>query len=429
MRTNGKPIGASSNPMSSRTESGAIVSVLRRQWSRYGRALLLIAIVYMGIAAAGRLVYALPILVSDVVPWGAIDLINRYEEVHRWFAGLPLYGAVSNADYPPASYAMLWPLLGWLSLTPARWLWAATSVIAAGVLAYLFVRESEAESLQQRLFAALLIFSTYPTQMNILVGQLGLQVLALVVTGLVWLHTRSGRWWEDLAASMLLLPALVKPTLSVPFFWIVLVLPGRVRPLLFVLVGYAALTFLAATFQHDSVEILLWEWLGQTGSQVTVLEGHTNIHKWLAMAGLEVWMLPGSLVMLIAHGAWTYRNRRNDFWVLMGVAALVSRLWVHHRLYDDVLMLIPMIPLFRLARRRGGVNGNEVLAGILLAAFWATLHIPTWAFYDLSGTITALLEAGQTTVWLSALVFLVVQASRDRGVSGQREEKSGGYAA
>jgi len=429
MRTNGKPIGASSNLMSSRTEGGAIVSVLRRQWSRYGRAFLLIAIVYMGIAAAGRLVYAFPILVSDAVPWGAIDLINRYEEVHRWFAGLPLYGAVSNADYPPASYAMLWPLLGWLSLTPARWLWAATTVIAAGVLAYLFVRESQADSLQQRLFAALLIFSTYPTQMNILVGQLGLHVLALLVTGLVWLNTRSGRWWEDLTSSMLLLLALVKPTLSAPFFWIVLIRPGRIRPLGFVIVGYATLTFLAATFQGDGVARLLQEWLGQAGSEVTVLEGHTNIHKWLATAGLEAWMLAGSLVMLAVHGAWTYRNRKTDFWVLMGVAALVSRLWVHHRLYDDVLMLIPMIPLFRLALARGGSDASRALAGILLAAVWATLHIPTWAFYDLSGTITASLEAVQTTVWLGAMVFLIGRASRDRGVSGQREENYGGYAA
>ena len=33
-----------------------------------------------------------------------------------WFAGLPVYGSLEHADYPPASYAILWPALGWLDL-------------------------------------------------------------------------------------------------------------------------------------------------------------------------------------------------------------------------------------------------------------------------------------------------------------------------
>lgn len=387
----------------------AIVPAVGDQWARHGQTLLVVSIFYMVVAAVGRLVYAVPILVSDVMPWGAIDLINRYEEVHRWFSGLPFYGAVSNGDYPPASYAMLWPLLGWLPLASARWLWAATLFVAAGVLSALIVRESGSNTMPQRIFAALLIFSIYPTQMNVLVGQLGLHVLAFLMVGLVWMHRRRGRWWEDVTAAALLLPALVKPTLSIPFFWILLFLPGRLRPAVLVVLGYGALSLLAVSFQDAGVHVLLGQWLGQAGSQVTVLEGHTNVHKWLVLAGLESWTLPASVLILSAHGLWTFRHRRADFWLVMGVAALASRLWIHHRLYDDVLMIVPMISLFRLAVKDPRLGGRSVMAGILLAATWATMHFPTWAFYDVSESVTVSLEAVQTVVWLAVLAFLLVQ--------------------
>lgn len=392
----------------------AVVPAIRETWGRHGRTLLVVSIIYMGVAAVGRLVYAVPILVSDVTPWGAIDLINRYEEVHRWFSGQPFYGVVSNGDYPPASYAMLWPLVGWLSLASARWLWAATLFAAAGVLCNLIVRESGASTIPQRVFAGLVVFAIYATQMNVLVGQIGLHVLAFLAAGLVWLNRRSGRWWEDLVAAALLVPALVKPTLSVPFFWILVFVPGRLRPAVLVVSAYAALSLLAVSFQDASILALVGDWIGQAGSQVTVLEGHTNVHKWLAVAGLEGWMLLASAVILSLHGWWTYRHRRVDFWLLLGVAALVARLWIHHRLYDDVLMIVPMVSLFRLAVEDPRPGGRGVMAGILLAATWATMHLPTWAFYDLSEPITVLLEVVQTVVWLAVLGFLVGQAQGER---------------
>ncbi len=389
-----------------------IVPWLGRTWIRHGRNILIVAAAYMVVAAAGRLLYAFPFLVSDVEPWAAVDLKNRYVEVHRWFAGRPLYGIIENADYPPASYVILWPWLGWLPLTSARWLWAAGIAVAAGVLALITVRESGANTRIQRIFAALLIFSMYPTQMNVFVGQVGLHVMAMLLVGLVWLHRCRGRWWEDLFAATLLLSALVKPTLSVPFFWIVCVLPGRLRPMIFVVLGYGILSILASTFQGAGLLTLTGEWLGQAGSEVTVMEGNANIHKWLALAGLEPLMMPASLIILAGHGLWTFRNREGDFWTVMGVAAIVSRLWIHHRLYDDLLMLIPMISLFRVAATRPRLDYSHIVAGILLALTWAMMHVPTWAFYDLSDRFTVLLEIGQSFLWLGVLVFFVLHARR-----------------
>ena len=76
-------------------------------------------------------------------PSGAVDLKLRYREVHRWFAGMPtgVFG-----KYPPASYVLLWPLLGWPVFGLVRWLWVITTIGALIWLVYLVVKESGADT-------------------------------------------------------------------------------------------------------------------------------------------------------------------------------------------------------------------------------------------------------------------------------------------
>jgi hypothetical protein len=62
---------------------------------------------------------------------------NRLETfitLFAWFLDEPIY-AVPQRDLSSASYVILWPFLGWLEITPARWLWAVTGADArmAGV--------------------------------------------------------------------------------------------------------------------------------------------------------------------------------------------------------------------------------------------------------------------------------------------------------
>src|SRR5262249_14989759 len=155
--------------------------------------------------------------------------------------------------YPPASYILLWPFLGWLPFGPVRWLWAATALMALAWLAYLCVLESQASTGLQRLFIVVTVLSIYPTVNTITVGQLGIHCLVMLVTGLLLLCGGRGRWWEDILGSVLFVAALVKPITAVPFLWMVLFIPGRLRPFLLVSLGYAALTLLAASFEESSL--------------------------------------------------------------------------------------------------------------------------------------------------------------------------------
>ncbi|HSJ07813.1 MAG TPA: hypothetical protein VK936_14000 [Longimicrobiales bacterium] len=386
---------------------GVVAHRLSIAWHRHGTAIMAAAVVAMVIAAAWRIGNELPRLLFD--PDGAFDLRLRHHEVNRWFAGHEVYGDVERGDYPPASYAILWPLVGWLSLGAARMLWGVTALAALAGLALAAIRGSGARTRLQVLLAGLLPFSTYASAATLGMGQAAAHVLVLLVAGVLVLDRAGGRLPGDVAASALLLPALVKPTLSVPFFWIVAFRPGRLRPIVLVCLGYAGLTLLAIAFQDGPLAFRLGGWLSE-GPQP--LHGHTNIHKAMAVLGMERAMLPVTAAILLATGWWIFRRRDADVWILLGVAALVAQLSVHHRLYDHLLILVPTITLLRLAW--GGARPpalSDPAAGVLFAIVWFTLHLPPSMIAGPSA-LSALVESGQAVAWVACLAFLVRRASR-----------------
>jgi hypothetical protein len=394
---------------------------LRRWWAERGRTLLAFAIAAMVGAALWRLGNELPRLLWEMEGPGAFDLQLRHREVHRWFAGLSVYDEVERGDYPPASYVLLWPLLGWLDLTAARWLWALTTLAALGALAWIGVQATTPATRRQAVLAGLLPFSVYATSATIRVGQLGNHILPLLVGGILLLRHGRARWTEDLLAALLLVGALVKPTLVAPFFWIVCFLPGRIRPIALASVGYAAISLFAASFQQGELLSILQGWLGE---RPQVLRGHANVHKWLALAGLRSWAQPVSLAILALLAWWVFLHRRVNVWLLLGVCAIVAHFWMHHRLYDDVLILVPMITLLRMAGQGPEEDGSDVAAGVLFALTWLTVHAPA-SLLSMAPPVSTLMELVQTAVWLAVLALLMRRAAHDRRIAGLQPSNSG----
>jgi hypothetical protein len=392
--------------------SSTKIPVLRTWWTDRNTRLLRIAVVLLAALALLKLGDEFRRLIWESGRSGAIDLRILHELVYRWFDGRSVYSELITAVHPPATYAILWPLLGWLAVAPARWLWAATTVAVLGWLAYLTVRESGADTSLERVFVALLLFSMNATGVTIGNGQLIVHLLPVLVAGLLLLQRGRGGWREDLLAAAMLLVTLAKPSVSVPFFWIVLFVSGRLRPALLLALGYVALTLFAASFQEPGLGILLRGWLANS-SALAVRGGYANLHVWLFTLGLEQWILPASLLALMALGFGTYRHRHGDFWLLLGVAALVGRFWTYHRLYDDLLILLPMVTLFRIAQRGPSTDGSDVVAGMLLAITILAMLVPArlryapWPWY-------LLFTGGHALVWIAVLIFLLDRARRER---------------
>jgi hypothetical protein len=340
---------------------------------------------------------------------GAIDLRFYYNWTQAWFVGGAIYDGPSPAEYPPASFVILWPAFGWLTFGAARWLWAASLIPMMMWSGRLLVRGSLADTPVERWFVFLMLLSINATGVTIGNGQLVLHLLPMLIAPLLLIASGTGRLADDLLAAALLAVALVKPSVSAPFLLMAALVPGRVRPLLVAGAAYLGLTLFAVSFQHAGV----WSLLGRTVSNATAEAargGYGNLHNWLAATGFSAWLLPASAIVFGLLGVWIARHRRADQWLLLSVTAIVARLWTYHRLYDDVLIIVPMVCLFRIAKRDGIEQPVGVIARVLLGATLLLMWLParlSWAPFPWNLPFIA----GHPIVWLATLGLLLLPAT------------------
>lgn len=409
---------------------------LQTVWSRHRATLLQIAIALMTLVAVLKLGDEFRRLLWESGRTGAIDLKLRYKEVHAWFAGEPVYRVILTAVYPPQSYTVLWFLLGWLPLSGARWLWAITSLVMLVWLSRLTVQASTATNALESTFVALLPLSMIATGVTIGNGQLILHILPCLLTSIA-LFCQNDRWqkdlwqgnlwqrnlWQkDLLAAILFGIALVSPIITPPFLWIVAFVTKRLRPLLWVSLGYLAATVFALLFQFSNLSLIWTVARPQPGLPTGLVlgESYANLHTWLFNLGINVFHLSGrdprivgsmaisSLLVFLGLGLWIYWQRDRDLWILLGITAIVARLWTYHRIYNNLLILLPMIALFRILKHHPSMQQRS-LAGILFALTWFGMLLPA-SLQLYPGPLNWLATIGHPVVWLAVLFFLLNSA-------------------
>ena len=400
-----QPFGSGSSRMPSATR-------ILAWWGRRASAVLSWAALLMALAAVVWLSYQTWRLLWQWPPLGAIDLRQRYTETRALFAGQAVYRLIDTASYPPASMTMLWPILGWPSFATARWLWALLTIAALVCMARMVVRDSAATTRAERRLAMLLPFAMYATGAATGNGQLTVLVLVCLLASLPVL-LREDRAVPLAFAALGFVGALVKPSLAAPFFWMVLFRPRKPLPAIAIIALYLGLTAMAGLAQPMSTVQLIHEFLSRS-EDISIWgaahHGYANLHSCLGAMGRPAWNAPVSLVLLGLLGVWTWRHRRADPWLLMSAAAFAARFWTYHGWYDDLLLLIPMIALFRLAKQ-GTTDGQKVWAGSLLAAMVCSTVAPG-GLYLLPPPWNKVYVAGQIVVWLAACVFLLRATKR-----------------
>ena len=365
----------------------------------------------MAVAALCRFGFELWRLLGAPGRSGAIDLQARYGEVRRWFTDCPVYTLRRHAGYPPASYVLLWPLLGWSRWEVARWLWAVLNLGVLVLAVRFLLQQSGADRWRERLFVVLMLLAPYPVPVTLGNGQLGILALTAMVAGIFWLAPgRAAGWRRDLGAAGLLLLALVKPSLTAPFFWVVLFRPGGLRPVLLTAAGYVGLTALAEVFRSQPLVAELAA-LADLNALVVGRAGYAYVPLWLGGLGLLSWSTWASLSLLLALGVWVARNRHGSAWPILGVTAIVGRLATYHGVYDDSLILLALVALFRAAKQVRACGGRDVLAAALLALAFAPLLAPvTMAKMALPWNLIH--HALQPLVWVAIMVFLASEATK-----------------
>ena len=341
---------------------------------------------------------------------GAPDLHLRFGEVHAWFAGQPVYPLLPDAIYPPATYALLWPFLGWLAWPQARLAWFVLSLAAAAGLALLFVRECGGRTASEKLLSAILVFVAYGTGVTVTMGQLGAVVL-LALAGSLLLAVRGRGLRDDLLAGLLFAFALVKPSIAIPFFWLLLFLPRRLRPAFLAVGAYAAAMLVAVLCQPAAAADLLSGWVGNVAREPWRVGGYGNLLNALSVLGHPRLALPAGGAALLLLGLFVFFHRRAGLWTLIGGTALVARLFTYHRIYDDILVVFPLAALLRLVflgepgplHRAASASFGLLFLAQLLPSTLLDTRLGPWAF-----------RSFQVAGWLMALGVLTAAAWRER---------------
>ncbi len=361
----------------------------------------------LGLIAAVRLGRAFLRLVLESGPSGAVDLLLRHEETSLWFAGGDVYG-LHRLTYPPATYALLFPALGWSNSTTVRWLWAGVSVLLCLVLVRILWEACGLQTGRRRTLGALLVLSMTSTSVTVGNGQLGLVVLGALLATILALEADRPRrpWWPTL-----LLPlALIKPSSSLPFLWLFPAC-GRTFPLIGGLLFYVALSLFSSAFQGESLMTLLDSWFQQTRLNLNEA-GYANLDRLLTAPFVHDLQPLPSLLILLAGGLWVLVYRAADPWILAGVLAVVARLWTYHQIYDDLVLVPALIALYRHLGSLPGRLGQKRWEGIVLVLSIVSLIAPG----DLRLLVFPwgrLWEFWQVGVWL-ALLFCLVRIARQQ---------------
>jgi len=401
---------------------------------------------------------------------GAIDVQNRFMETRAWFRGENVYAIHPDAVYPPASYALLGIAFNRLRWQIVKVLWYLASLASVGVLSWQLVRHSLAQTRLERVFVGLMPFAFYATGAALGNGQLVVFVLPLVLNAVLLLTRPSLTPWETWRGALLMLGALVQPTIAAPFFWLVMFVAPRIKPAALVVAMYLGLTAFAVPFQigatipakpvgkapgaakvlapvpkpiptptvarapgevpppdalktDGSVQILnTWSARATHGAYHGSLKGgYASVHDLLAAVGLARWNWPASLAILLLLGAWIFRNRQADLWLLLAVTAIVARIWTYHRWYDDLLLIVPLITMFRMTKLPRYSPQTKTLAAGLFFWIWLFLLAPGVLYTVRSPDI---LLGIQVTGWIAGLVFLAYQVHRERQLPSDTDVKT-----
>ncbi len=384
-----------------------------------GDRLVWLAALLLAAAGAKRVFLQARELVAGTSYAAAFDLHMRWVEASRWAAGLPVYEA-TKSNYPPATYALLAPLIGRLEWPTLRAIWLVVSLAALAAISVMAV--SAVRRPGARALAAVLPWAAYGTALTLGVGQLGLPALACGLGGVLLARRYRGRAVGVALAGGLFALSLVKPTLTAPWFWL-LAIAGAPLSAVVAASLYVAATLAALASQPEPGVRLLATWM--ENAQLHMGRGYGSVADAAVWLGWSSLALPLGLLVLALFALWSWRFRRADPWLLLGVGAVVARVFTYHYYVDDLLALAPMVALLRLAS--GALPAPAPLrrtAAFVLAAAIAAELLPTRLFDDFGPAVAVAVEAVHVVEWLAMAAVLAWAAHRGSAITSPQAMKS-----
>jgi hypothetical protein len=303
----------------------------------------------------------------------------------------PDLGPVPQLAYPPWTYA-LGSLIWWPPWPQVRWWAALIDLLGLALIAGWAYQTGRRASRAEGVVVALVSLACSHYYTLLAIGQLAIVILAFLVAAL--LFDRAGK---DALSGLMLGMAMIKPTIALPFFLIPLV-RGRWASLA---IGAAAVGLgTAAVWARTGVNpVEMLQQVSAVAEQIEVPKGEPGPVTWLIGLGLSVpvAMKAAMAAAMAASAAAMWTLRRSSVEVLYAIAAVTARFWTHLKAYDEVVLLLLVVPLVALALRAPRPRWLPLLAAVV-----AVSVLEIGLSHVLSATPRAVLQVVATLAGLVA---------------------------
>jgi hypothetical protein len=222
-----------------------------------------------------------------------------------------------------------------------------------------------------------------------IVGQYGVQVLAVLLATSYF--DQKNRW---LAAGICFGIAMIKLSIAAPF-----ALPFMAK-------GHWKLLFVAGVYLVIGT-LLIWplvktnpiEIMGQMTTSAEFFEGHGySLNNFLEIVGVgaQTSMKMAALGTLGLAMAIMYIWRSSSMLVLYSIAAVASRAWCYHRMYDNLVLVILLLALGQIVWRTRSLMAftSFILVGVSL---WTPARLTEFSLWLVA----------QWAIWIEGLAVLL----------------------
>ena len=136
----------------------------------------------------------------------------------------------------------------------------------------------------------------------------------------------------------------------------------------------------------------------------------TYLNDWMEALGLHGLSLENAILGFFILGVWVYFYRNVDIWLLLGVSAIFARFWTYHMWYDDLLLLFPLIGLFRKISNQA----KQAITPSILLFLLILFSIAPGGLYFFNPPINTIYVLLQKILWLSILIYFIVESHVQR---------------
>ncbi|MEA5620703.1 glycosyltransferase 87 family protein [Cronbergia sp. UHCC 0137] len=342
---------------------------------------------------------------------GAKDLYSRWIEQQYIYRGLysyditegsplvdPQLGPVRSGGYPPWAFFsgfIFFPPISW-ELT--RWYHGLLNTISLIILTIFAYQIGQPYGNLKAWFTVVACLSISSNATTLGVGQYGVIINALLI-GIFWSLQKN----KNLFAGLFLGLALLKPTISAPYF-LILVIRKKIDAIftccLYIFIASSTIGMLTQVSPIYMIEKMI------KVSQYYVHSGYSGINVLLNL-GIN----PAIATILLAIVATViligllYLFENSSLLFLFAVAAVIGRLWTYHLIYDNVMLVFLLLSVIDLTFNRPNKLNILILTLLLLS-----LSLPA-KIINLPYT-----QIIQSIIWVVSFIYLLVYQKQSKKI-------------